>query len=339
MKMPDSDAAPRMARGLVDRRTFLTLGVGGLVVAALPRALSAHRRLVTRTVPVMGTVAEIRVVYDGLDVARAEAAIDAALEELYAVDRTMTRFSRHSEVGVANLEAAKRAVPIGAATAAVIQRALHWSERTDGSFDPCLGEVCELWDVKHRHQPPPDREVRRFAGRALYRQLEVGRRAGGTVVYFHSPELALDLGGIAKGWGVDRAVDALRAHGIRDALVNCGGDLYAMGHSERGDAWEIGVQSPTDPHGIVARFAVSDRAVATSGDYRQFFEYHGHRYHHLMDPRTAAPRLTREESVTVEAATCMDADAGATAVFGAPGERARAILAAAVPDAMLLHSI
>ncbi len=326
-------------RGPLDRRTFLTLGIGGLVVASLPRALSARRRLVTRTVPVMSTLAEIRVVYDGSDVAPAEAAIDAALAELFAVDRTMTRFSRYSEVGVANLEAVRRPVPIGAATAAVVERGLLWAERTGGQFDPCLGEACALWDVTHRHEPPPAGEVHRFAGLGLYRHLELGRRAGGASLFYHTPEVALDLGGIAKGWGVDRAVAALRARGVRNALVNCGGDLYALGHSERGDAWEIGVQSPSDPQGIVATLRLSDRAVATSGDYRQYFEFHGQRYHHILDPRTGAPRFTREHSVSVEAATCVDADAGATTVFGAPREQAGAMLARVTADARLVHSL
>jgi thiamine biosynthesis lipoprotein len=331
MSNPDSSGGTP-----VDRRRFLALGVGAFVVASLPRALSARNRVVTRTVPVMGTIAELRVVHD--DTALAERAIDAALDELYRVDRTMTRFSRHSEIGVANLEAARRPVALGAATAAVVERALHWADRTDGRFDPCIGEVCELWDVEHRRTPPPEGEVHRFAGLGLYRKLELDRRAGETIVYYHTPRLALDLGGIAKGWAVDRAVDALRAHGIRNALVNAGGDLYALGHSERGDAWEIGVQSPTDPNGIIARFPLTDRAAATSGDYRQYFEFHGRRYHHLMDPRTGAPRQTREHSVTVEAARCVDADAGATAIFGAARERAQQLLAGATPDARLVHS-
>ncbi len=330
---------PTSGRGPVDRRAFLTLGIGGLVVASLPRALSARRRVVTRTVPVMGTIAEIRVVCDDRDDARAQAAIDAALAELYAVDRTMTRFSRHSEVGVANLEAAERPVVVGAATAAVVERALHWADRTGGAFDPCLDAVCELWDVAHRQVPPPEREVELLAGRSFYEHLELGRRGGERVVRFHAPGLALDLGGIGKGWAVDRAVDALRSRGIRNALVNCGGDLFALGVSERGDPWEIGVQSPTDPQAIVARLPLSDRAVATSGDYRQFFDYGGRRFSHLMDPRTGAPRRTAEHSVSVEAAACVDADAGATAVFGATPAQASALLAAAAPGARLVHSL
>ncbi len=323
--------------GALDRRKFLAAGIGGLIVASLPRALSGKTRLVTRTVPVMGTIAEIKVVHD--DVQRAERAIDAALDELYAVDRTMTRYSRHSEVGRANLDAARHPVVLGAATATVVERALHWAEHTDGSFDPCLGEVCQLWDVEHRRVPPAAGEVRHFASEGLFRQIDLDRRSGERVVYFRSTDVALDLGGIGKGWAVDRAVDALRAHGIRDAVVNAGGDLYAMGHSESGDPWEIGVQSPTDPHATVATFKLTDAAVATSGDYRRFFDYHGRRYHHIMDPRTGAPRVTREHSVSVYASNCIDADAGATAVFGYDPVRAQSLLAGAAPDARLIHSI
>jgi thiamine biosynthesis lipoprotein len=208
---------------------------------------------------------------------------------------------------------AEAPVVVSAATAAVVERALHWAEHTAGTFDPCLGEVCQLWDVEHRQAPPAQGEVRHFAGEGLFRQVDLDRRGGERVVYFHSRDVALDLGGIGKGWAVDRAVDALRAHGIRDAVVNAGGDLYAMGNSERGDPWEIGVQSPTDPHALAATLRLSDAAVATSGDY--------------------------VHSVSVRAATCMDADAGATAVFGCDPLHAQSLLAGAASGARLVHSI
>lgn len=330
------DASGHGANGPLDRRTFLSIGIGGLVVASVPRALSARQRVTTRTVPVMGTIAEIKVVHG--DVAQAERAIDAALEELYRVDRTMTRFSRLSEVGRANLEAAAKPVALGVATAAVVERGLRWADWSEGAFDPCIGGACELWDIGHRQVPPPAGESHRYAGRHFYRHLELGRRAGESVVYYHAGDLALDLGGIAKGWAVDRAVDALRAHGIRDAVVNCGGDLYAMGHSERGDAWEIGVQSPTDPRGLVATLRASDTAIATSGDYCRYFDFHGRRYSHLLDPVTGEPRQAREHSVSVQAATCIDADAGATAAFVLPAERVANVLSRA-DGARLVHSI
>lgn len=320
----------------VDRRRFLALGVGAFVVATLPRAARAlrHERLVRRTVPVMGTIAEIAVV-DG-DVRHAEDAIDAALAELRRVDRTMSFFSRWSDVGRANLGAARDAVEVSAETGLVIAEALRWAHASDGAFDPALGEASALWDVTHRHQPPPERAFRRFAGRHLFRHVDLDRAPNGDRIRFESPDIAIDLGGIAKGRGVDLAVKALRERGVRDALVNVGGDLYAMGRSERGDDWEIGVQSPTKAEGVIARFTLSDRAVATSGDYMRYFDWHGRRYHHLLDPATGAPRLTREHSISVAADSCMEADAGATAAYGMPRAAAAVMLARASRGAVVM---
>ncbi|HET9984874.1 MAG TPA: FAD:protein FMN transferase [Longimicrobiales bacterium] len=330
MSTPEANEAGRSSR-----RRFLALGLGAFVVGTLPRALSPHRRLVRRTVPVMGTLAEIAVVGD--DVNAAETAIDAALEELYRVERTMTRFSRNSEIGQANLLAARHAVPLGAETALVVAEAVRWSEGSGGAFDPCLGEASELWDVSHRREPPAPGDVRRFAGRSLYRHLELDRAGGACRVHFSSAAIALDLGGIAKGYAVDRAVDALRARGVRDGIVNVGGDLYALGKSERGDDWEVGIQSPKSPRELIGTLAVSDGAVATSGDYIRYFDYHGRRYHHLLDPATGEPRLTPVHSVTVAAPTCMTADVAATAVYGQSEADAGRVLGRVAPGARLVR--
>ncbi len=308
------------------RRKFIALGVGAFVVGSVvPRGLfGARRRLVRRTVPVMGTIAEIGIVSE--NEARAQAAIDAALDELYLVNRTMTRFSALSDIGRANLGAHQGPVVVGEPTARVVGEALRWSEAVAGRWDPGIGKVCQLWDVKHRTAPPPEEEVQALASRRFYRHIEVARRAGQPILYYHAGDVGVDLGGIAKGWAVDRAVDAIRARGFKNAIVNAGGDLYAMGVSERGDAWEVGIQDPRNPHGILKTFPLSDRAVATSGDYIQFFDYHGRRYHHIMDPATGAPRVTPVHSSTVAAATCLEADVGSGAVYGMARPDADAIL-------------
>jgi thiamine biosynthesis lipoprotein len=136
----------------------------------------------------------------------------------------------------------------------------------------------------------------------------------------------VDLGGIAKGYGVDRAADALRRHGIGQGIVNVGGDLYALGESERGEPWRIGIRSPEDPGALAGELQIGDAAVATSGDNLQFFNHGGRRYHHLLDPATGAPRLTAVRSVTVTADTCLAADAAATAVFGLAAAGAEPLL-------------
>jgi FAD:protein FMN transferase len=316
------------------RREFLALGAGAFVVAAMPGVIRPKRQIVRRAVPVMGTIAEVGVVHR--DERYAQGAIDAAIAELRAVDRTMTRFSDESEVGRANLKAAIRPVGIGAGTAEVVAHALRWAHRSDGAFDPTIGAAIRLWDVGHRQAPPAPSDVGRHVG-GLYRSLELGRSGGQDVVVYHDPGIALDLGGIAKGYGVDRAVAALREWGVTDALVNVGGDLYAMGRSASGEEWDVGVRDPDDARKLIARFRISDRAVATSGDYQQYFEHDGQRYHHLLDPRTGAPRRSRVRSVTVAADHCMSADAAGTAVFGMDRSSAERLVAAVDPSATLLH--
>lgn len=324
------------AGSLPSRREFIALGIGAFVVGALPITAS-RRRLVRRALPVMGTIAEIAVVHS--DPRYAHGAIDAAVAELVRVDRTMTRFQPTSDVGRANLEAARRPVTISAETARVLRRALAWADISHGAFDPALGGAVQLWDVGGRTRPPAAHDVRRYAGRDLYRAVEVARYRGDDIVVFSHSDVALDLGGIAKGYGVDRAVDALRAWGITRALVNAGGDLYALGASEDGDAWEVGVRSPDQPHELATTLRVTDRAIATSGDYEQYFTYDGRRYHHLLDPTTGAPRHTPGRSITIAADHCVDADAAGTAVFGRPAAETGRILERAAPRLEVVHTV
>jgi thiamine biosynthesis lipoprotein len=228
-------------------------------------------------------------------------------------------------------------VTIGESTAHVVGEALSWAEASGGSFDPALAGAIVLWDVGQRLSPPPAADLRPFSGGGLYRKIELGTWRGASIVRFHSPEVGIDLGGIAKGYGVDRAVEALRGWGIGSALVNLGGDLYALGPSEDGDPWKIGIRSSRDPDRIEGTIAVTDRAVATSGDYAQYFDHRGRRYHHLLDPRTAEPREVDTHSVTVTATNCMAADAAATAIFGCDPRVARRTLRTMVPDGEVIH--
>jgi FAD:protein FMN transferase len=285
----------------------------------------------------MGTIAEIAVVTR--DERAAQQAITAAVDELHGVERLMTRFNASSDIGRANLGAFAAPVVISGATATVITESLRWACQPDSRFDPCIGRVTELWDVARNVEPPASGRVSRLAGRGLYRGLEVGRMGGRDVLRYHDEDIAVDLGGIAKGYGVDRAVAALRAWGVTDALVNVGGDLYALGVSPEGDPWKIGVRSPADPSRMSGTLRLRDRAVATSGDYEQYFEFAGRRFHHLFDPATAAPGVASAHSLSISADTCMTADAAATAVFGLPASKARQVLARVAPDAELVNLV
>lgn len=324
-------------RDRLGRREFVGLAFGALVVAALPVARRRPAGVVRRAVPVMGTIAQFAVVHR--DPRLAHAAIDAAVAELRWVERTMTRFTDDSDVGRANRLAALGAVTVAPATARVVAEGLRWADALDGRYDPAAGAIVRLWDVRRRHEPPPDDRVAALAGRRFHRGVELGTVRGAPALRYHDADAHLDLGSVAKGYGVDRAAAALRRGGIDKAIVVAGGDVYAIGTAPDDEPWTIGVQSPTDEREIVGTLRLADRAVATSGTYRQFFR-HGERvYHHLMDPATARPRATAMRSLTIVADSVMQADAATTALFGLDDAAVVRELARSLPGAELARTV
>ena len=304
------------------RREFIAIGTGAFAVAALPIALRRHVAIARRTVPVMGTIAEFTVVHRNEAVA--QEALEAALAELRWVETTMTRFSATSDIGRANAGAAREGVVVRPETAHLVETALRWSSASNGRFDAALGAASELWEVTNRHEPPPADQVARLANRSFWRHVDLTVNAKQGVLRYGEPDLHLDLGGIGKGYSLDRATQALRDRGIEHAIVNLGGDLYALGEAPEGGAWRVGIKNPDDERSVLRTLEVSNRAVATSGDYERYFRYRGKRYHHLMDPVTAAPRETRVRSVTVLADRCLDAEPCAVSTFGLDQDRALA---------------
>jgi len=319
------------------RREFLAVGIGALVLASVPLAARRCGRLVRRTVPLMGTIAEIVVLHD--DEYLAQEAIDAAFTELRRVEALMTRFSATSDIGRVNLARVGAATVVSAETQRVVEEALRWADARGGAYDPAIGGAVALWDVINRHEPPPDDRVREYAGRKFYRAIESGRRSGGAVVIRHEALGALDLGSIAKGYGVDRAIAVLRGRGFTQAVVAAGGDLHVIGDGPDHGGWQIGIQSPFDSHELLGRFALTDAAVATSGTYLRYFQYRGRRYHHLLDPETGAPRETLVKSFTVRADSCMHADVASTACYGMLTNDAALLLQRRVPRAQVLSVI
>src|ERR1043165_143424 len=189
----------------IGRREFIGLGLGAFVVAAIPLTRRRPVGVIRRSVPVMGTVAQFAVV--DRDPAHAHAAIDAAVAELLWVERTMTRFVDTSDIGRANLSAMRDAVVVTDETAFVVSEALRWADALDGRYDPAAGALVKLWDVNHRREPPPAVRISELASRQFHRNVEVGALHGRPALRYHDADARLDLGSIAKGYGVDRAVD------------------------------------------------------------------------------------------------------------------------------------
>jgi thiamine biosynthesis lipoprotein len=332
-----------MSTAPVDRRTFLALGAGALGVAAAPSWLRPRERLVRLTVPVMGTIGELAIPARSEPVARQ--ALHAAAAELRRIEGLMTRFQPHSDVGRFNAAPNGTTIEISYETAEVVRASLEWAEASGGAFDPTLERLTALWDPSHVLEPPDEGSVRgAVAETGGWRALDSGfpsrtaMAAEGRPSLVRAPGASLDLGGIAKGYGVDQAARVLREHGVFRGLVNVGGDLVALGDGPGGRPWRIGVRDPRGHEGTIQTLDITDAAVATSGDYLRFFEHDGERYHHILDPRTGSPVRSRIRTVTVVAADAMTADASATVAFAMGVERGADVLASRPGELRIAHS-
>lgn len=261
---------------------------------------------VRQTRLLMGTTVEI--VVNGDDTVKLEAAVAAAVTEMERLDRLLSRHRDDSDV--ARLSQSPTGATVAPETVEVIALGLEIARRSNGAFDLTLGRLNELWDLESASPVVPENPA---IARAL---TGIGPDAvvvEGLQVIKRSPQLHIDLGGIAKGYVVDRAIALLKAQGVTSAAVNAGGDMFLLGERPQ-RPWRIGIQHPRQQDGVLEAVQVSDRAVVTSGDYERFFERDGVRYHHLFDPQSGLPARGCQ-SVTVIADSVALADALATAVF------------------------
>lgn len=236
----------------------------------------------------------------------------AALAAFMRVDSLMSNWTTTSEVARLNREAASGATPVQPEVATVIDRALRTWRETDGAFDITVEPLVRLWGfLGGPRRVPSDSEIAATLPRVGARQVHFDRAA--RTLRFDNDRVKIDLGGIAKGYAVDVAAETLRAHGVRDALVDLSGNMVALGSPPGSDRWRIGIRDPRGQAQYFARLRVHE-AISTSGQYEQFVAANGRAYGHILNPRTGRP-AEGLISVTVVAPTALDCDAWDTPLF------------------------
>ncbi len=238
-----------------------------------------------------------------------------AFAEFERVDSLMSRYRTDGEV--AAIEAATgRFVRCSSATQEVLKRTLHWARACDGAFDPTVGPLTRLWNFPDALDVPDSAAVDSALALVDFRALRV--EEGGAMLQRQG--MRLDLGAAAKGYAVDRAVARLRDAGASAGLIEAGGDIRYWGEKPDGSPWHFGIQHPRDPGRYFEVEDIGLAAIATSGDYEQYIESGGQRYHHILDPHSGWPARGLI-SATVWAQTAMDADILSTAIFVLGAER------------------
>ncbi|KAF1085543.1 Thiamine biosynthesis lipoprotein ApbE precursor [Sporotomaculum syntrophicum] len=242
----------------------------------------------------------------------------AVFQRIAQIEKKMTLFSQDSEIAVLNAQAGQKAVEVSADTHYVLTKAIAMSKITRGAFDPTIGPLVKLWDVgSGLARVPGDAEIQKALALVDYRSLQINPDSDQLHTVF-LPRLGqvVDLGGIAKGYSGDEAKRILLEHGVRQGIINLGGNVMAFGHKKDGNPWRVGIQNPLAPRGTYLGIVyVSDKAVVTSGGYERYFIKNGRRYHHIIDPTTGYPANNGLISVTVVADRGIEADALSTGVY------------------------
>ena len=264
-----------------------------------------------RSFEVMGTLARLTAV--AADEPTADAALQAGCQALEEVNRLMSDYIDDSEIGRLNRAAAGEAIPLSPPTMHCLRRALEISAQSGGAFDVTCRPLIQLWRTAAREKHLPDEEklrtVHSLIGADKIMLDEMSRTAARRL-----DGVQVDLGGIAKGYALDLAAEAMKKAGSRGGLVDVGGDIVSFGLRENGQLWRIGVRDPFAVTSGEYRYALQfeDAAVATSGVQERFFEIDGKRYSHIIDPRDGRP-AEQAPSVTVIGPDGLTADAWATA--------------------------
>ena len=259
---------------------------------------------------VMGTQAWVTIY--GLDEEAAEAAADEALHELHRIEGFMSNWKKESEISRLNRESNGAPHKLSTELFHLISRAGYFSDITAGAFDISARPLVQLWGFQGgTAKLPTGSEIETALQKVGYEKILLDIESKSIIL---PPGMELDLAGIAKGYGVDRAVSVLKNHGVERGMVNLGGNIYAIGSPPGKRGWSVGVRDPRGGRNVVGSLLLTDAAVATSGNYENYIELEGKIYGHIIDPRIGKP-VSHTLSVTVVATNALQADALSTGLF------------------------
>ena len=296
---------------------FMKSAVSVLVLVCL--SLAAHAEWVRRiTDGIMGTRITVELWAD--DEHKANEAIDALLDEMRHIDESMSTYKPTSEVSQVNAKAADGPMRISKELFDLLVTAKEYSVITDGAFDITYASVGYLYDFRERKRPT-EQQIESALPAVNYRHVLLDPAS--STVRFSQPGVRIDLGGIAKGYAVDRGIEILQARGFTHALVNAGGDSRVIG-DRFGKAWIIGIRHPDHPDQVIVRLPLTNTAFSTSGDYERYFDEDGVRYHHIIDPHTGHS-ASKVRSATVIAPTATRTDGLSKTAFVLGAEEAMRI--------------
>ena len=269
----------------------------------------------------MGTLVTISGVAPTEDIA--QRAVDAGFKEVHRLEELLSTWIPTSELSQVNAAAGVLPVPVSRDTFDILKRSLAIAELTGGGFNIAIGPAVQLWRVTEQTRVPEESDL--LGVRPLVDLSNLTLDEANRSVYLHKAGMRLDVGGIGKGFAAGRAAAVMRATGALAGVVALSGDITTFGRMPEGKKFVFGIQHPRREDRVLGRIELEDEAISTAGDYEQYFERDGVRYHHILDPRTLQPARGCQ-SVTIIARDGTLADGLDTGIFVLGPERGMALI-------------
>lgn len=241
--------------------------------------------------------------------------LDSAFDEIKRLENKLSTGIDDSEISMINSNAGISKVDVSDETFEIVKNAVEYSILSGGAFDVAIGPLVKLWGIGTKDAGvPAQEEIDMVLPLLDYTDIELNESEH--TVFLKKKGMALDLGGIAKGYIADKTADLLRDKGVKSAIINLGGNVYLIGSKTTGDKWRIGLQDPFDERNeYYAVYAASDETIVSSGVYERYFEFEGTHYHHILDYKTGYPVQSEVVAVSVMGERSEIADVISTIVF------------------------
>ena len=259
---------------------------------------------------VLGTLIQLKVFGEN-----AKVAISESIKRLLEIDDKMSVFKEDSEVALINRNAGGEYQEISEDTYYVVETSLKYSNMSKGAFDPTIRPLVDVWRIGRENQRVPSKkELEKAMELINYNDISIDKAE--KTVRLDKKNQAIDLGAVAKGFAADEVRDILIENKIKSAIIDLGGNIFALGNKQNGMAWNIGIQNPLADCGeYIGVTSVSNKSVVTSGVYERFLEKDGKKYHHILNPFTGYPVENQLVSTTIVSDKSIDGDALSTTLF------------------------
>ena len=298
-------------------KKILALGLAGAILCTgcAERREAAHKMLENQKMEnrhdatsfAMDTVMTFTVIHEDGD----EIIIDAE-QEIRRLENLLSVTIENSDVSKLNAAAGKEAVEMHVDTQVLLQTGKTLGEKTGGLFDIAISPIVKAWGfTEAEHLVPTQAELDALLPLTDPTDLILDEGKA----YLRKEGMAVDLGGIAKGYASDKVAELLKEKGVESAIISLGGNVYGIGTKPGGEKWEVALANPLDANDYCGLISIEDQAVVTSGGYQRYFEENGKKYHHIIDPATGYPAESGLLSVTIISESGTEADVLSTALF------------------------